>query len=52
MTNIREHVESLPGVKAYYERPDAVKEPHVAIWMSAIKYWQYEEMLVIYWNLF
>lgn len=38
MTNIRDYVESLEGVKAYYERADAIKEPHVAIWMAAIKY--------------
>lgn len=38
MTNIREYVESLEGVKAYYERPNAIKEPHVAIWMAAINF--------------
>lgn len=39
MTNIREYVENLEGVKAYYERSDAIKEPHLANWFSVIKYW-------------
>ncbi len=49
MAKVREHVESLEGVKAYYNRPNAINEPHVAIWMSAIKYWakSYKRLLKI-----
>lgn len=36
--NVRENVENLDGVKKYYERQDAIKEPHVPEWMAVIKF--------------
>lgn len=38
VTNVRENVESLEGVKKYYERQDAIKVPHVPEWIGVIKF--------------